>query len=633
MDAVEEIKERLSIENVVGRHVDLKQSGASLKGLCPFHQEKTPSFYVTPARGTYHCFGCGRGGDAFSFVMEADKLSFPEALKTLAGQAGVTLPERETRQPSLTKRLYEANAEAAIFFHETLGGTRGGVARTYLQQRGFGAEAVERFDLGCAGDSRDALVQHLRARGYDDRILLAAGLVLQDEASGAMRDRFRNRLLFPIRDRSGRVTGFGGRTLGDAQPKYLNSPQTEVFDKSSVLFGIQLAHDAIRQAGRAVLVEGYLDAVRAHLGGFSYTVASLGTAVTVQQLTALSRMTETVIIALDPDVAGLAAAARTCITALAEVTRNRGRSTPASGSLDVRIARLSDDHGDPDELIRDQPDVWERVLAQSVSAFEFYFDHTLRSLDRSRPDWQQDAINAIVPMIQTFSGAAAKQGIWMQRLATETGIDPRYVLRSIPAAAPAPRRSRRLPTGDSSTSVVGSTTSRAMTTDPMLAAEKSLLSLLLKLVVIPYETSRLLMATDLSLPEHRIIVEELQRWRESGNYDYQTFRERLSDEARTLADVLRQNDYPLPPEGKVSVDVASHLARILKFRIEAQLARVTNLMPDTDRDGAKAAMAEVLKLNGQRQYIDQTLDRLSRWDVDIENLTTQGTIDQDSGRL
>src|SRR5947209_15702706 len=326
VDPVEEIKSRLPIEDLVGRYVDLKRSGASFKGLCPFHQEKTPSFYVNPARGSYHCFGCGKGGDLFSFLMETEHLQFREALEQLAEQTNVQLPDREQARPSLKGKLFEVNEAAARFFADQLQTGAGKRALAYLTERHFGQDAIRLFGLGYAPDSREALLTHLCAAGHDERILLSAGLVLQDDVAGRLRDRFRGRLMFPIRDASGRISGFGGRILGDSQPKYLNSPQTEIFDKSGVLYGVNLAADALRKEKRAVLVEGYLDAVRAHIAGFSWTVASLGPAVTPAQLTTLSRLAPVVILALDPDPAGQAAAARTAIAALAEVTRSRGRA-------------------------------------------------------------------------------------------------------------------------------------------------------------------------------------------------------------------------------------------------------------------------------------------------------------------
>lgn len=350
MEPVEEIKSRLSIEDVVGRTVDLKRSGASLKGLCPFHEERTPSFYVSPARGTYHCFGCGKGGDIFSFVMETERTTFPEALSELADLAGVTLPTREQQKPSLKNRLYAANEAAARFFSEALASGQGERARRYLERRHFGQNAIEGFTLGYAPNGRDGLLQTLRKAGFDDRIALAAGLARQDDDAGNARDQFRGRLMFPIRDVAGHILGFGARALEeDQQPKYLNSPQTEIFDKSSVVFGAHRAVEGMRQTRQAVLVEGYLDAIRAHTSGYSNVVASLGTAVTSKQLAVLDRLTDEIVLALDPDPAGQSAAARTSLSALAEFKQTRSRSSDGSSKLELRIARLPEDSGDPDE--------------------------------------------------------------------------------------------------------------------------------------------------------------------------------------------------------------------------------------------------------------------------------------------
>lgn len=619
MEPVEEIKSRLSIEDVVGRLVDLKRSGASYKGLCPFHQEKTPSFYVTPSRGTYHCFGCGKGGDLFSFVMETERLSFPEALRKLADQAGVDLPEREQKAPSLKRQLYAANEAAAHFFLETLRGARGSSARQYLQERRLDAAAVEAFDLGYAPPSRDELARHLRQAGFDDRILLAAGLILQDESGGQARDRFHGRLMFPIRDASGKISGFGGRTLRDAQPKYLNSPQTEIFDKSASLFGIHRAVDAMRASRRAVLVEGYFDAIRAQISGYPYVVASLGTAVTSQQLMALSRLTDTVILALDPDAAGQSAAARTSLAALAEVTRARGRATGAAGALDLRVARLPSGGGDPDELIRDRVDLWEAALAGAVSAFEFYFRQTLASLDRNTEDWRQTAIDRLLPIIQQFAGSAGWQAEWVERLASETGVDPRILQRSMPSAgsgAPEPRRTGRMrgprTRETEARSVVSETTARAVTADPALAVERALVALLLTLVVVPDEAARILESTPMDYPVHRAIVDALLRWRANGNFDYEMFRETLPEDVRPAAGELRALEPPPPDDGKVSVAVAYHLARLRQFRVQAQLSRVRDALQDIDPGDRQGTVESLAVLMSERLKIEEELERLSR---------------------
>jgi DNA primase len=602
MDAVEEVKARLPIEDVVGRYVDLRRSGASLKGLCPFHQEKTPSFYVSPQRGTYHCFGCGQGGDAFTFVMEMEHLAFPDALKRLAEQAGVSLPERQEGRPSLKNRLFEANAAAARFFTEMLRADAGNRARHYLFERGFGEDANALFDLGYA--PREGLVTALRQQGFDDRVILAAGLGMEDERTRGLRDRFHHRLMFPIRDASGRISGFGGRVLGEGQPKYLNSPQTEVFDKSAVLFGIHRAQDAIRQSGRAVLVEGYLDAVRAHLAGYPATVASLGTAVTAQQLATLARMTETVIAALDPDPAGQAAAARTSLTALMEVTRARGRSAGAAGAVDLRIARLPEGEGDPDDLIQNHPVLWERALEESTPAFEFYFTQVMDSLDRSTQAWRQEAVDRLLPLIREFSSSAGWQAIWVERLAAETGIDARALQRSIPGGQSPRRRTRREPGGSD---VVARTTARALSSDPTVEVEEALLALLLQVLVIPREAAEALAEVALSNPDHSRILEKLLLWQ---NYDYDLFRDSLDDDLRSIADDLRGRSVPLPPHGKVSVGVKLHLGRRRQARLQSDLTRAMQMLQAMPVEEQAAAAENITAMLAEKREVDAEIARL-----------------------
>lgn len=641
VDAVEEIKDRLPIEDLVGRYVDLKRSGSSYKGLCPFHQEKTPSFYVSPSRRTYHCFGCSRGGDVLSFLMEMERVAFPEALKQLASQAGVTLPERERVAPSLKGKLHEANAAAVAFFRASLDTRAGERARQYLDQRGFGQDAIERFDLGYAPDSWDALLRHLRGAGFDDRVLLAAGLIRQDDA-GRTRDGFRNRLMFPICDLSGKVVGFGGRILGDGQPKYLNSPQTEIFDKSSVLYGIHGAQDAVRQAGRAVLVEGYLDAVRAQLAGYEYTVASLGTAVTTSQLTALSRLTDTVIIALDPDPAGQAAAARTSLAALAEVTRARGRASGESGVVNLRIARLPANAGDPDEAIRDHPKVWEEAIEGSIPAFDFYFERVMAGLDRSSNSWRQAAMDQLLPMLQQFAGlpgTAGWQAMWVQRLAAETGIDAGALQRSLPGAqasgSPRPNRRTRASGQEQERQVVAGTTTRALATDPAGDVEKGLMGLLLQMLVLPADATQVLQDLKLEREEHRVILKHLLAWRDSGNYDYEMFRETLPEGIRGEADALHTHSTPLPEDGKFSVAVALYAARLRHLRIVAEVARSTQFLGEISGEDRGPVAASVAELLTERLEIERSLDRLTQLVVQTTSSTpaSQGTIDQDSGRL
>lgn len=611
MDAVEEIKSRLSIEDVVGRSVDLKRSGSSLKGLCPFHEERTPSLYVSPSRGTYHCFGCGKGGDIFSFVMESERTTFPEALSELADQAGVALPERGQQKPSLKGRLYEANEAAARFFSEALASPQGDRARRYLERRKFGSEAVKAYTLGYAPNGRDSLVHTLRRAGFDERIMLAAGLVRQDDSEARSRDQFRGRLMFPIRDAAGHILGFGARALEeDQQPKYLNSPQTEVFDKSSVVFGIHRATEGIRQTKRAVLVEGYLDAIRANLAGYTNVVASLGTAVTSKQLGVLDRVTDEVILALDPDPAGQNAAARTSLSALAEFKQSRTRGSESAPQLDLRIARLPEDSGDPDEVIREHPDVWDRAIEDAVPAFEFYFGQTMASLDHSNDAWREEAINRLMPPIRQLSESAAWQATWIQRLAIETQIEPQLLLRSMPTGRTASSRTRAR-SGPKPGEVVQQTTSYGMSMDPVESKERSLLALLLKLVVIPDDAYRQLADVHLQRGEHQDILQALLNWRPSMNYDYEFLREEMAEDVGTYADGLRAESTPLPDDDKVSVAVDLHLTRLRQAQLDAQYRRAAKVLEEMAAEDRASAISTLAELMSQRRILDEQLEQLS----------------------
>lgn len=611
MDAVEEIKARLPVEDVVSQYVELKRSGGSLKGLCPFHQEKTPSFYVTPSKGIYKCFGCGKGGDIFSFLQEIERVSFPDALKQLADQAGVALPEREPKKPSIKNRLYEANEAAQAFFSHALGTAQGERARAYLDQRHFAANAIGLFGIGFAPAGGDALTRQLRSAGFNEHTLLSAGLVRQDDIGGGLRDTFRGRLMFPIRDLSGKIGGFGGRALADSQPKYLNSPQTEIFDKSSVLFGIHLAADSMRKGHKGILVEGYLDAVRAQVEGYENVVASLGTAVTTQQLTALSRLAETVIIALDPDPAGQAAAARATLAALAELTRSRGRATGLASTVDLRIARLPEGLGDPDELIRQAPQRWEEAMEASVPAFEFYFEQTLQGLDRSSESWRQEAIDRLLPPIQQFATSAGWQAIWVQRLAEATGIDPRAIERTMPAGH-TPRRRQPANRDRAADDVVSGTTARGLTDDPAAGVELALVGLLLSLIIIPGDALQLLQDAPLRSADCVQILRALLDWQETENHDYELFRETLSADLQARADSLRSGSVPAPEDDKVAVAVEFHLARLRHFQLQAQLDLASKVLTEIPKEDQSEAASHVGQLMAERHDLERKLDRLSK---------------------
>ena len=357
MTLLDDVKARLNIVDVVSNYVPLTQSGQVFKARCPFHTERTPSFVVNPERGSWHCFGaCSEGGDAIGFVMKAENQSFSEALRTLAVRVGVPLPS--PRQQAQMDPLLRANEEAMRFFQRRLQSEDGAEALAYLQDRGVAAETAADFGLGLSPDGFEELKVHLEGQGFTEEQLQRAGLVSRPQ-QGVSRDLFHGRLMFPIRDAEGRAVGFGGRSLDGSQPKYLNTPQTTIFDKSSLLWGLDAARDSIKLRGEGVVVEGYMDALMAHQHGYTNVVASMGTALTSRQVAALRGLADSFVLALDPDAAGQEATMRSLKTSWRDVP-------------DVRIALLPEGK-DPDELIREAPQRWPEVLEAAEPRIDFGF--------------------------------------------------------------------------------------------------------------------------------------------------------------------------------------------------------------------------------------------------------------------
>ncbi len=311
-ELVEEVRMKNDIVDVVSGYVKLQKKGGNHWGLCPFHNEKSPSFSVSGSKQMYHCFGCGAGGNVFTFVMNYENFTFPEAIKHLADRAGVTLPEVEDSAEARQKqnrraRLLEVNKEAAKFFYYQLRSPQGEIGKNYLEKRELSADTIQHFGLGYSGKSGAYLVQYLRQKGFEDEIIKEAGLANYSERSGLI-SQFWNRVMFPIQDINHRVIGFGGRVMGEGEPKYLNSPETPVFDKRRNLYGLNFARTA--KTGNIILCEGYMDVIAMHQAGFTQAVASLGTAFTSEQASLLHRYTENVLLAYDSDGAGVKAALR-----------------------------------------------------------------------------------------------------------------------------------------------------------------------------------------------------------------------------------------------------------------------------------------------------------------------------------
>ncbi len=445
MSVVDEIKARLDIVDVVGAYVPLKKAGRTYKGLCPFHSEKTPSFVVNPDRQTWHCFGaCGTGGDIFSFIQRVENVDFPESLRLLGERAGVDVRPRtsaDQAEDEARQRMVDIHAAAAqLFYNHLLNSPAAGAARAYLERRQVDDAARDRFQLGYALDSWDALLIALEGRGFRADDVAAAGLAIAREGEGGYYDRFRGRLIFPIRDDRGRIIGFGGRTLGDATPKYLNSPQTPIFDKGHCLYGLDLAKDAIRRSGVAIVVEGYMDVVSLHQRGFQNVVASLGTALTEHQVALAARHAPTLVLALDADSAGNAAtlrglqvASRAVATAKRRMPGPGGRlNTVEKRTVELRISVLPAGL-DPDDLVKQNPAEWERRVAASKPAPDYYFSALVADLDLTTPMGKEEAAARLLEVIRDELDNPVEQAHYLQWLARLTRVDERQLTQRFQA--------------------------------------------------------------------------------------------------------------------------------------------------------------------------------------------------------
>jgi DNA primase len=427
--ATAEVKSKLSVVDVVGESVSLKKAGTTYKGLCPFHGEKTPSFVVTPARESWHCFGCGKGGDIFSFVMERDGLSFPEALRTLAAKAGVEIDERTKREDARRARLRGVLDAAIAFYHAVLTNSKvGEPALGYLRGRGFTDDTIEAHQLGWAPAGWDVMARQLQAkRDVRPDELVEVGLASPSQRGRGVIDKFRARVLFPIRDQNGHAVGLGGRLLEGEGPKYLNSPATPLFDKSRTLYLIDKAKGPIRKTAQATIVEGYTDALMAHQAGFDNVVASLGTALTPNQIGLLTRYANRIALAYDVDPAG-EKAGTLGVTALTGLIGQLQRDDSGVKLEDVRVVRLPDGK-DPDEVIREAPADWEAGVAKAKPLVEYLIDHHAARHDLKTSSGRIGFVEAVMPAIRDIADPLRRDEA-LQQVRRVSGVEER-VLRQV----------------------------------------------------------------------------------------------------------------------------------------------------------------------------------------------------------
>ena len=419
MSVIDEVKQKLDIVDIVSQYTKLTKSGRTFRGLCPFHSETRPSFFVYPEQQSWHCFGaCNTGGDVFSFVMKKENLSFGEALQLLARQAGVTIPSRAEADTSREEKekLHQINGAAAQYFHNLLlNSTAAEKARAYLKSRGFVAQSIADFQLGFSLNSWEALKQYLTERGYSESELLEAGLTVETE-DGRTHDRFRNRLMFPLMDARGHVSGFGARVLDDSLPKYINSPQTRVFDKSGSLYGINLAAAAIKQSDQAVLVEGYIDVITAHQHGFRNVVAAMGTAITERQTGIIKRLTRNIVLALDADKAGEEASLR-CV------------DYENSLNSEVRVVILPAGK-DPDDVIKEDEKTWQHLLDEALPVMDYTFNLVTSQMDMTTARGKTRAAEKLLPIISKMQDIV-RQAHYLQKLASLVRVSERNLQLSL----------------------------------------------------------------------------------------------------------------------------------------------------------------------------------------------------------
>jgi DNA primase len=422
----DEIKARLNVADVLGEYIKLQPAGGNFKAKCPFHQEKTPSLMISPDKQIWHCFGCGKGGDIFAFVMEMEGLTFPEALRLLAPKAGIQLADYKGQDNSRRNRLLDALAESGVFYQKQLMAKNqlAEAARRYLQEeRQLSDQTIEDWQIGWAPNDWQMLSDHLKRQGYTDNELLLAGLNSQASTGQRFYDRFRGRIMFPWHDVNGNLLGFSARVLPQLDDgrsgKYINSPQNLIYDKSRHLFGLWRAKAAIKEAGRAVVVEGQMDCVMAHQQGFKNVIATSGTALTEDHLKLVKRYTENLVLAFDMDQAGLLAA---------------DRAISLAGQTDINIQVLRLPAGkDPDEFLRQPSGDWLTLVEAAPPIMQYYFQLLKPQLSSQKIDQRKAATKRFLTMISKLSDIVERD-YWLKELAQVLRIEVQLLYGSLPAS-------------------------------------------------------------------------------------------------------------------------------------------------------------------------------------------------------
>jgi DNA primase len=625
MSVVDDVKDRLDIVEVIQSYVPLKKAGRNYKGLCPFHAEKTPSFVVFPETGTWHCFGaCGTGGDVFTFVMKRENVGFGEALTMLARRAGVELEPRSPQETEAERRLdllRQINQAAVGYFRQRLlQSDEAARARSYLAGRGLSTEILERFQVGYALDRWDGLLGFLSGKGYSPEDAHAAGLIVEREDGSGYYDRFRQRVIIPIRDPRGRTIGFGGRILGEGVPKYINSPQTALFDKSSVLFGLDQARAGIRTSGVGVIVEGYMDVLMAHQHGLNNVVAQMGTALTEAQLRLLKRSTQRFVLALDSDTAGDQATLRGLEMARQVMDRQVVPVPTARGLIrfedrlaaDIRIVSLPPGR-DPDEVIRESPERWLQLIAEAKPVMDYYFEALSADLDLATAKGKAEVVNRLGPLVAEL-GDQVQRSHYLQLLGRMVQVDESILWQQIRHAG-----GRRQTVGRSRAEESAGPQQRTS-----LGLDEHCLSFALCYPDLLEEADEALWASeeeplavaDLGRPEDRAILQVWRAWLNGGGSRqvqgefFDTLGERLQDRVTVL--VAFQAGRPPLADEVLRNDVLDAVTRLRLQNLHREVQSLRYLLEDPEDAAAAATYGPlIIQTTARIRRLQQALNQRS----------------------
>jgi DNA primase len=610
MSVSDEIKARIDILDLVSESVQLRRTGKNYIGFCPFHaNSRTPAFVVFPDSGTWRCFGqCNEGGDIFKFMMKKEGWDFGQALRIMAERAGVTLtpmtPEKQAEEDEY-ERLRGLLEEALNFFrHHLLATPAGKQALAYLNKRGLTQSTIETFGLGYAPESWDALTHYFTGKGYTQTDLLQAGLVTERQSGEGVYDKFRNRVMFPIRDFTGRMTGFGGRVLNpEDQPKFMNSPQTAVFDKGRLLYAFDLARKSIRSQDQVVIVEGYLDVIALHQGGFTNVVSPMGTALTDEQLRALKRLTRRIVLALDPDAAGQKATLRGLELARQAMDHSTEMVFDARGLLrnearlqaDLRVTTLPEGL-DPDEIVLRDPQEWARIVEAARPIVIHVMETLAAGQDLEDPKNKSEIAAQVLPLIEDVPNAVEREA-YRQRLARLLRVDERSLITASSPARPLNRYSGGKKAAQQPLPAAVSTPAR-----PELTLERHCLRLLLRSPEVMYKLDRVLQKAglgrfavqDFAYADHQMLLGVILQSMEQDDMDaaqyiQEKLPEPLQDLVRELLETFNQGE---PTPEQLITDLIQTVMRLRQVRTRAHVDQLIFMQKDVQQDEGNLRMED-----------------------------------------